>query len=391
MITFDQLIALYRNTEFASDGAEGKVTIRDYSVLTTVQLIETDDNASRDAGITVKDSATSIGLGAVVRIDIGPPRTGLGQLAQNLDRLLGNPRHRVAEPERHYLIEERFAYNDTAVIDAVARYRNTLRLVRVLTEAAAYLNPYDAEMMFLGPSRLMVPVKYRCASLQAVNSKLVDEFENFLLPKVHKDQKAAIVATTIVDMCRTQPEDDRFGYVLSNLRDFVSKCQDSYRLFASEFSYEKIKGKAEEAIGEYANKIHKTFHDIQNQVMGIPVATVIIATQLKQATQCDMNFWANLAVSLGATLFVALLTFAVLNQLMTLSSIEGDLGRQKTKLSGDYAVVAAEFLPLYVKLEKRICIHRIVLSTILLVCFAGVILTWIIFSRLTTPMPWGCF
>ena len=227
MITFDQLIALYRNTEFASDGAEGKVTIRDYSVLTTVQLIETDDNASRDAGITVKDSATSIGLGAVVRIDIGPPRTGLGQLAQNLDRLLGNPRHRVAEPERHYLIEERFAYNDTAVIDAVARYRNTLRLVRVLTEAAAYLNPYDAEMMFLGPSRLMVPVKYRCASLQAVNSKLVDEFENFLLPKVHKDQKAAIVATTIVDMCRTQPEDDRFGYVLSNLRDFVSKCQDS--------------------------------------------------------------------------------------------------------------------------------------------------------------------
>ncbi|RVD43036.1 hypothetical protein EN742_06080 [Mesorhizobium sp. M4A.F.Ca.ET.020.02.1.1] len=389
MITFDQLIALYRNTEFSKDGSAGKLTVRDYSIVETLKQIESDEKAFDDAAFTV-DSASAVVIGATVSVEIGAPRTGLGFLALTLDRLLENRRNRIAEPERYYLIEERFAYNDTVVPDAVARYRNALRLVRTLKEAAAFLDPYQAEMLFLGSIRLMVRVDFRSSDLVSVNSILVDEFENFVMQKVHKDQKAAIVATTLIETCRTHPEGERFRYLLRHFRDFVTKCEDSYRLFASEFSYDKIRGKAEEAIADYTGKIHKTFHDIQNQIMGIPVASVIIATQLKPATQCDVNFWANLAISLGAPLFVALLAFAIVNQLLTLSTIDDDLTRQKTKLKGDYSVVAAEFLPLYRKLENRITLHRFVLGIILVVCGLGALLTWRIYFQLTTLMPWAC-
>lgn len=389
MITFDQLIALYRNTEFSKDGSAGKLVVRDHSIVETLKQIESDERAFEDAAFKV-DSSSSIVIGATLSAEIGAPRTGLGLLALNIDRLLENHRNRIDEPERYYLIGERFAYNDTVVPDIIVRYRNVLRLIRTLKEAAAFLDPYQAEMLFIGPIRLMLPVDFRSSDLASVNSLLIDEFEDFVLHKVHKDQKAAIVANTIIEMCRTHPDGERFRYLVSHLRDFVTKCQDSYKLFASEFSYDKIRGKAEEAIADYANKIHKTFHDVQNQIMGIPVASVIIATQLKPATQCDVNFWANLAISLGATLFVALLAFAIVNQLLTLSTIEGDLTRQKAKLNGDYSVVAQEFVPLYRKLEQRITLHRFILGTILLVCVLGALLTWRIYFQLTTLMPWAC-
>ncbi|TGT02570.1 hypothetical protein EN856_36830, partial [Mesorhizobium sp. M8A.F.Ca.ET.213.01.1.1] len=108
MITFDQLIALYRNTEFSKDGSAGKLTVRDYSIVETLKQIESDEKAVYDAAFTV-DSASAVVIGATVSVEIGAPRTGLGFLALTLDRLLENRRNRIAEPERYYLIEERFA------------------------------------------------------------------------------------------------------------------------------------------------------------------------------------------------------------------------------------------------------------------------------------------
>lgn len=57
----------------------------------------------------------------------------------------------------------------------------------------------------------------------------------------------AILASNGIELCRQQPEADRFKYLVFHLRELVSKTQEGYKLFASEFSYEKIKGKTEEA------------------------------------------------------------------------------------------------------------------------------------------------
>ncbi|TIL24852.1 MAG: hypothetical protein E5Y87_06715, partial [Mesorhizobium sp.] len=74
MITFDQLIALYRNTEFSKDGSAGKLTVRDYSIVETLKQIESDEKAFDDAAFTV-DSASAVVIGATVSVEIGAPRT----------------------------------------------------------------------------------------------------------------------------------------------------------------------------------------------------------------------------------------------------------------------------------------------------------------------------
>lgn len=389
-ITFDQLIPLYQHTVFNAAKTGGRLHIADHSILETLNFINTDDDAFRDSGIRIESDADKLVLGGNVDLEISTPRMGLGLLARDVDGVIAAAAHRIKEPSHYYVISENFAYNDTTVPDSIFRYRLVLRLVRSLSEAAAFVDPHHAEATFLGQGRLRIPVVFKVADIGSVTAATVDELEDFVFEKIHKDQKTAILSSNVIELCRNQPENDRFRFLVAHLRELVLKTQDGYKLFASEFSYEKIKTKTEEAISDYTNKIHKTFHDIQNQVMGVPVATVIVATQLKLAKECTVEFWANLAVSVGATLFVVLLTIAVVNQLMTLSSIAGDLLRQREKLTKEYATVAEQFLPLYSGLKKRINIHRVILWGILIVCWVGVGMTWFIYHRLTTPELSAC-
>lgn len=354
------------------------------AILATLRTLDADDRAFEESGIAIQSKPNGLVLGASVVVDVQPPRSGLGLYVGDVDAILAVPSCRVVEPPRYYLSEERFGYEDAVVPDSVLQYRLAVRVVRCIGEVAAFVDRYQAEAVFFGPSRLRVPIDYKVHDLKNLARKDVEGLESFVFERIHKDQKSAILSAAIVEACRDKPEPSRFKYLILNLTEIIDKAQEGYKLFASEFSYEKIKGKTEDAINEYAGKIHKTFHDIQNQVMGIPVATVIVATQLKTATGCGVEFWANLAISVGATLFVLLLSIAIANQLMTLSTISGDVMRQKVRLIENYSAIAGQFIPLYRSLEKRVGIHRALLAAILLTCILGVCLTWIIFYNLTT-------
>lgn len=59
--------------------------------------------------------------------------------------------------------------------------------------------------------------------------------------------------------------------------DISERVASGYRLFASSFTYSKIRREVESAQAEFLARIHKTFVDIQGQLLGIPVATVVVA------------------------------------------------------------------------------------------------------------------
>jgi hypothetical protein len=60
-----------------------------------------------------------------------------------------------------------------------------------------------------------------------------------------------------------QPAARRFPYLLENLDALLEEVSAGYRLFASSFSYAKIRSDVESARVEYVGKIHKTLIDIQ--------------------------------------------------------------------------------------------------------------------------------
>jgi hypothetical protein len=241
--------------------------------------------------------------------------------------------------------------------DLVA-YRAVLALVRLQGEAAAFLDPVRRELMFLKDGRVPVPIRDDAAATRTASLSDAVSLQALFADDTHKDEKLAILADAVIGLVATQPADERFRFLLSNLSTILRQVRDGYRLFASEFSYDKIRNDIEDARLDYLNKIHKTFIDIQDQLLGLPVATVVVASQLKAASACGVELWTDAAGLGGAWIFVVLLLVALGNQRLTLGAIAAEVTRQKTKMQKDYVTRSDRFVDVFKALETRIRWHR---------------------------------
>ena len=158
-------------------------------------------------------------------------------------------------------------------------------------------------------------------------------------------------------------------------------------MYAAGFSYDKLKDTVEAARVEYIGKIHKVLSDIQNQLLGIPVATIIVATQMKVAPGFGTEFLVNSAVLLGCWVFAILTLLLLRNQQHTLSVLKEEITRQKRQLEKEYAPVAGNLNGTFKSLESRALTQQIVLWVID-GDVAGLLLSHWAYARLT-PDAWA--
>lgn len=388
-VAFADLVKLYENTTFEAARQSGTLTIQDDDVLRVARLVDQED-AAESAGVTVVGEVSTLAVGQTVAIVCGPPKGSIGFLFTSLDDLLKWPAASIAEPTAYYVIEGRFGPATAPVPADLVAYRTVLGLIRTLADAAAFLDPVRRELMFLKDGRVPIPIRYDTAAIRTVSLDDAASLQAMMVDETHKDQKLAILAEAVVGLVSSQPTDERFRLILRNLATILRQVRDGYRLFASEFSYDKIRNDIEDARLDYLNKIHKTFIDIQGQLLGLPVATVVVASQLKSATACGVDLWSDVAVLGGACIFVTLLVVAIGNQRLTLSAIAAEVTRQKTKMKADYAAISDRFVDVFNALEKRIRWHGYGLNVIGLISLIGAAFATFAFIKLVTVNPLTC-
>jgi hypothetical protein len=384
-LSFDQLLAIYRHTLFDAKGDEGTLLIASPEVLAVLQAIDGDDRLAGDANLAVLTDPADLVVGQDVRIRVGAPRLALGLLVRTFDDLLNAPEARLTEPKAYFVIDGRIEKGTTPPTVGQTGYRQILEVGALFAEAASYLDWTRQELVFFREGKFVVPVKYCAETVMRFAHGASDKLLDLFMDDVHRDQKLAILAEAIAHTCESQPLARRFTYLLDNITAVAEEVRNGYRLFASSFSYAKIRGDLEAAKVEYIGKIHKTLIDIQGQLLGIPVATIIVASQLKVATGCGLEFWTNVAVLGGVWIFLGLLLIAIVNQWFTLSSISDEIERQQTKLAADYAAISVQFIDVFAGLLGRITWHRSALVGIGVIAFLGAIFASYAFSHLTTP------
>ncbi len=177
----------------------------------------------------------------------------------------------------------------------------------------------------------------------------------------------------------------RFQYLLANLKELKKRYEDGYKIFASGFSYEKVRDQVEAARVEYTGKIHKVFSDIQNQLLSIPVATIIVATQMKSAKDLGYEFWVNSSVLAGCWVFAILMIFLLHNQLLTLNVLRDEIDRQERQLKKEFSMIADSFSNTFSYLSRRAFTQRAVIWVIDLFVVLGLALSHVIYLKLTLP------
>lgn len=389
-LNFGDLIPVYRATTFDGPGRDGHIVVGDATMAELLLRIEDDPEEGAETGLVLRSERHEVVPGADVLVRIDAPRVGLGLFARTTDDLLKGPRVCIAEPQAYYVKDVNFARADALVPDLIARYRTMLKLVALFGEAASYFDETRAELVFVKDGKFVVPVTYDVSELTIMAADKADDLLGRFDQDEHREQKLEILGRAIMDMAHAQPQKLRFPYLVANLNAVLKALQDGYRLFASSFSYTKIRSQLEDARIDFATKIHKTIVDIQAQLLGLPVASVIVASQLKVAKACSLELWTDVAVLAGAWIFVGLLMFGVINQWLTLGVLSTEISRQKAKLKSDYAAISEQFDDVFKSLGWRLRWHRIVLAIIALVAIIGALFATLAFHNVVQTDVGAC-
>ena len=387
MATFEQLVRVVRR--LSSQQASGSALLGDLLIDSDATLndLRDCDAASDDTDLSLESLGVSaLAVGQTFRVRIGTPRPAFGLVRRNLEELLRFPSAHVREPAQYVLWETGFHREDVADDgSAIDRYRKVLSLVQMLKGTAAFLDEQEELLVFIRGGKFEVPVSYTVVDLEVADLGELAKLMAAIPEGTHKAQCESILSEAIHEALSKHVPAGRFSHLLRGLAEIHERFDRGYRLFAAGFSYEKLRDQVEAARIEYTGKMHKVFSDIQNQLLGIPVATVIVATQMKPHDQVSSEFWISVAVLLGSFVFALLVHLLLRNQRHTLEVVGLEIQRQHKELEKQPHGVVANLLPTFDLLERRYRTQMRILQSIDWVVFAGVALSVFFFYQLSGP------
>lgn len=387
MATFEQLVHVVRR--MSNRRASGTALLGDLLIDSdaTLEHLRACEAAFEVTDLSLESAAASaLAVGQTVQIRVGTPRPAFGLVRKNLDELLMFQSAHVREPTQYVLWETGFhRADDVDDGDIIDRYRKVLAFIQVLRGAAAFLDEHEELLVFIRGGKFEVPVSYNVADLEAMDLGELDKVTRAIPKGTHKAECESILSEAIHEALSKHAPAERFIHLLRGLAEIHERFDRGYRLFAAGFSYEKLRDQVEAARIEYTGKMHKVFSDIQNQLLGIPVATVIVATQMKQHVQVNSEFWISVAVLLGSFFFALLVHLLLRNQRHTLEVIGLEIQRQYKELEKQPHGVAANLLPTFDLLERRYLAQMRILRSIDWVVLAGVVLSVFFFYQLSLP------
>ena len=391
---FDELVSVYKALNFKSCGSLGsiEVTVDNYVLLDSLL------NDSSEYGLCLDVSIPSqvLTVGGQLLLRIGKPRVGLGLFAKCFDDVLRYPKARIGK-RKCYVVDDKWSLGDTIVPEIVERYFKVLSLIELISEGEAYLDKEKCELLVFDSSKYAIPVLYEEKDLLLLNVESLDKLLTRFTDDTHRQQKLTILINSIAEICKSNVGEMSFAKILSQLVHLLERFDDSYRIFVADFSYDKVMDQVENAKLEELTKIHKVFADIQNQVLSIPIATVVIGTQLKATQQIDAIFWVNTSLLVGVWVFAILMLLVIKNQSHTLTSIETELKRREQLISNKYSVLHGKISRVFKPVMDRLVYQERVLSIVQGITIFGLVCAHVMFVKLNIPVSdyfahvWGKF
>ena len=379
--TFKDLVSIYKAATFVGNTSEASIML-DKSELCEI-LHDITQNPD-DFGVTIESG--NLMPGETLTLHIAPPKLRMGQLHFSFDDYLKNSKNRIKEANNFFIVDLNFYSKDRETSSIISRYRNVLRLISLFKECSAYLDETNAELVFVDTNVLKIPVNYTSEDLVDSNDSLIKSLIANFAEDTHKDQKLTILASSIKSLCESKSKDSSFSSMLRDLQQLSESFHKGYKVFVSGFSYDKILDQLRVAKIEEMGKIHKVFSDIQNQILGIPVATIIVATQMKQANSWDAQALINTAIVMGALFFTLMILFVLFNQWQTLTAISEELNHKKEQAENNYTAIYDDIKTTFDSLTLRLCVQKIVFVFLALIVSFGLYFTYKFYVFLT-PSP----
>lgn len=390
-IPLTELVGLFRrmqSREWRDGRLYGRVVVSDAAMATLLRNLLSEENADDYPCVIESGDPDTLKPGDCLQLGFGSPKTSLGLVVESVDALLKNREIAAGTAEYSWYVFEEDVASWESESDLWKRLHAVNRLVEAFEASAALFDHRKANLIFIRSGRFDIPVRYEHSALKAVDMPAVNDLIKELeLNDGHSKQRKEICCTAVCEMLANTPIESRFGEVLRRSAELRTRFDEGYKLFASSFSFEKIREEAEAVWVEYTTKIHKTLADIQGQLLGIPVSTIVVATQFKDVSTAPGQLWINIAVMMGAAIFCFLLFIALWNQKHSLDVISDEVTRHENGLKRQSEELALKLSDIFEKLRARVRWHRVALLVIFLVSIAALLMGFAVFWKLSIGVP----
>jgi len=296
---------------------------------------------------------------------------------------------RIKPPERFYLadIDRLCRAGDADLPAEVRNYLAATKLYDLLWKVADHHGGAGEEktLVFLNRGKIEITPAYGVADLRGLPN--LDDFEEaFIESDIHREQKQTVVKTVLLELFSGKSRFP-FSEVLARFEDFVEKVRSSYQLYVAEFSFQKVKAEVEKEKLDAMLKLNKVFSDIQNQLLAVPVALVLVGGQME-----DKGAWTskNVLIWLGALVFSILMDLLIRNQRHTLKAVKDEIEQQQEQIKTKYQSIADRFAVIYEEIDARHVHQKRLLRVVDLLVAAALAVTTVLllwFSGAMSQQP----
>lgn len=380
-ISFEALTDLYRRMEFREECRVGTMSLSDQS---ECDLINTLLDDPREFGLSVETG--TVAPGNTITLRITPPRSGLGLVFATYKILLNAPKHQCQEPAKYFILESKFRNDDVEVPAFISNYRAILKFVDLLKETAAYFDVSTCQLVFLRKEVIKLSPLFSAETVQQLKRDCLDNLIACFNDDTHKDQKLDILIESIQAVCEGVDSQGMFAFLLDNIQRLHEKFLKGYRIYSSGFSYDKVMDQLRTAKVEEMGKIHKAFSDIQNHILGIPVASVVVATQFKEASIWSGQGITNTIILLGCIFAATLIWLALSNQMQSMRALSEEIEYKKKQVNKEYSFIKDDVEGVFSSIKTRLKTQKRTFWIIRGVLVIGIITALVVYCWYTKPV-----
>jgi hypothetical protein len=275
-----------------------------------------------------------------------------GIFYSDLNEVLRSAARRTSPQGRFYVADMDYLYEagcaDIPV--GIRQYFEFAKLFQMLKGVADYVDEFGAykSLVFLQKSKMEIVPDYQVGDLREIDG--LSEFDaDFVQSEMHKDQKATIIKTVLFEMFGASNRVE-LSEIISRFGELARGVKSSYELYVSEFSFQKIKAEVEKDKLEFTAKLNKVFSDIQNQLLAVPAAVILVGGQMNYVGHWGLK---NCLIWLGSLIYSVLMSLLISNQRSTLDVVKSEVDEQWGLIRGQHQSVAERFSKSYIHLEKR--------------------------------------
>lgn len=263
--------------------------------------------------------------------------------------------HYIATPERRlddkptssiYIVDIGYKYEPSSECKNPL-FKNVLTIAYLFKNLESIADHKGADgadpfVLFISKENLKISSQYDSEILNLSLDNINLFINQFILSETHQEDKVLAVKNALQEAF--SDKNISLTEFIKRFDHFFKIVKNNFQLYMDKFSFEDFKHKIEDEKREYLLKINKIFSDMQNQLLTLPIASVIAASQMSEVNNFGDGI-KNIALILGVYIFAYMIKIFATNQEDSLDAIRSEIEVKKNEIFiKDHSDYKSEYL-----------------------------------------------